>query len=564
MDARIEAEQIRHIYSQTPFYVPVVLVGAFLVMLLLWPATTPVIAIVWCVLIWIIYIGLWFLYRRWKQAMKINDDSIRSWAVPYIILGWLATAVWGSAGFLFFHADSIVYQSLLFAILVMGASAVTATSTAYSPTFYSVVLMLLPLFVRLLFEKDQIYLLLAIGVFFFMIMLFLLHRNSHAFYAASLKQRFINEALASELALQKDIAEQANADKSTFLATASHDLRQPLYALNLFLGELKQIGSNEKKRERVIEKLGDSINGMNDLFEGVLDVSRYDSRVVDAVIKPFCIDDLLRGFYDEYSLRAHAKSLGFHCVSSSVIIESDILLLRRIVRNLLENAMRYTNKGGVLLGCRRKKEFVLLQVMDTGVGIAPENLQSIFEAFQQLGEADEKQNKGVGLGLSVVKQLSSVLGHELSVESVFGKGSVFSLRIPLADEKQITNQTECLHEPIVDKLKNAKILLLGDEKKDSLIKELLLSWGCDVLDGDEKTCVPNIILVENNINKSFDVFEKISALRLLYGKQIQCVLMVEDLHKEIEAQAKKDSINIFKKTVNPVRLATLLRFLLAK
>jgi len=391
-----------------------------------------------------------------------------------------------------------------------------------------------------------------------------LHRNSHAFYAASLKQRFINEALASELALQKDIAEQANADKSKFLAAASHDLRQPLYALNLFLGELRQIGHDEKKRERVIEQLDYSVNGMYDLFTGVLDVSRYDSRVVDAEIKRFCIDDLLREFCDEYALRADAKSLRFHCVSSSAIIESDILLLRRIVRNLLENAIRYTNKGGILLGCRRKKQFILLQVLDMGVGIAPENLQSIFEAFQQLGEADEKQNKGVGLGLSVVKQLSSVLGHELSVESVFGKGSVFSLRIPLADEKQITNQTEYQHEPIVDKLKNAKILFLGGEENDSLIKELLLSWGCDVLDGDEETCVPNIILVENNINKSFDVFEKISALRLLYGKHIQCVLIVEDLHKEIEEQAKKDSINIFKKTVNPVRLATLLRFLLMK
>jgi len=562
MDARIEAEQIRHIYSQTPFYVPVVLVGAFLVVLMLWPATTPVVAIVWCVLIWIIYIGLWFLYRRWKQAMKINDDSIRRWAVPYIIMAWLATAAWGSAGFLFFHADSIVYQSLLFAVLVMGSSAVTATSTAYSPTFYSVVLMLLPLIVRLLFEEDQIYLLLAIGMFFFMIMLFLLHRNSHAFYAVSLKQRFVNEVLASELALQKDIAEQANADKSKFLAIASHDLRQPLYALNLFLGELKQIGNNEKKRECVIEQLGNSINGMNDLFEGVLDVSRYDSRVVDSVIKPFCIDDLLRGFCDEYSLRAHAKSLRFHCVSSGVMIESDILLLRRIVRNLLENAIRYTNKGGVLLGCRRKKEFILLQVMDTGVGIAPENLQSIFDAFQQLGEVDEKQNKGVGLGLSVVKQLSSVLGHELSVESIFGKGSVFSLRIPLAGEKQIVNQIEYSHEPIVDKLKNAKILFFGDEENDTAIKKLLLLWGCDVLENNAEAGVPNIILVENDLNKSFDNFEKINALRLRYEKHIPCVLVANGLDKKIEKQAEKDSINIFKKPVNPVRLATLLRFLL--
>ncbi len=577
MDERIEAEQIRHIYSQTPIYVPVVIPGALLSVLMLWPATTPLVAISWCAWIWLIYVGLWFLSRRWKKA-KVDDKSMRAWALPYIIIGWLATASWGMAGVLFFHANSFVYQSLLFIILVMGSAAITATSTAYSPTFYTVVLMILPLMIRLLFENTFIYQLLAFGLLMFLVMLFFLHRNSHAFYASSLKQRFMNEALAEQLALQKDIAEQANISKSKFLATASHDLRQPLHALSLFLDELRKTESDGKSRKLLMNCMSESISGMNDLFNGVLDVSRFEVGVVNADLKHFCLNELLDSLREEYTVRAYAKALRFRCVPCSAMVVSDSLLLRRIVRNLLENAIRYTHVGGIVLGCRRKSGFICLQVWDSGIGIADDDLPHIFDAFQQLDNPEGDSVKGIGLGLSVVKQLASVLDHKLIVESTPAKGTVFSLMIPLGDTRQVVAgkaKDDCV---IVDSLNNACVLLINNTKNkpqadnSENVQALLSLWGSNVLtaSGIEAThkliksseFLPEIIILDCGLNCRQTDVELVNKLHTENTINIPAILIAENIAENHIEILKKSGIQFLIKPVNPVRFATLLRFLL--
>ncbi|VAW52329.1 hypothetical protein MNBD_GAMMA06-1272 [hydrothermal vent metagenome] len=577
MDERIEAEQIRHIYSQTPIFVPMVIPGALLSILLLWSATTPFIAISWCAWIWMIYAGLWFLSRRWKKA-NVDDKSMRAWALPYIIMGWLATASWGLIGVLFFHADSFVYQSLLIIILVIGSAAITATSTAYSPTFYSVVLMVLPLMIRLLIENTFIYQLLAVGLFMFLIMLIFLHRNSHAFYASSLKQRFMNEELAEQLALQKDIAEQANISKSKFLAAASHDLRQPLYALRLFLDELRQTENEEKSRDLLMDHMDESINGMNDLFNGVLDVSRFEAGVVNTNLKHFCVDELFDSLREEYTIRAHAKGLRFRCLPCSATVISDPILLRRIVRNLLENAIRYTHAGGIVLGCRRKSGFICLQVCDTGIGIADENLQYIFDEFQQLDNPEGDSAKGIGLGLSVVKQLASVLNHELMVDSIPEKGAVFSLMIPLGYAQQVVTDATKDARVIIDNLDNACVLLINDVE-DKLqasssenLHELLLTWGSNVLPASNVETaqnivkspeyLPEIIILDCGLNCQQVDVELINKLRTEKSMNIPAVLIAENIAENHAETLGKNGVKFLIKPVNPVRFATLLRFLL--
>lgn len=568
MSMRIEAEQIRHIYSQTVFFVPAVLFGSLLTMIMFWPVTSHVIAISWCVWIWLIYIALWFISRSWKRT-KVEDAKMHAWARPYIILSWFATAAWGSAGVLFFHIDSFVYQSILIIVLVIGSTAITATSTAYSPTFYPVVLMLLPLIIRLFYEEGIIYKLLATGLFVFTIALFFLHRNSHVFYAASLKQRFINEDLAAQLALQKDIAEQANISKSKFLAIASHDLRQPLHALNLFVGELRLKKNSGESCEDVIQHIGDSISGMNSLFNGLLDVSRFEVGMVHAKPVIFCVDELLKDLNEEYNVRALAKGLEFNYVFCSAVVKSDPLLLRRIVRNLLENSLRYTHKGRIILGCRRKSEFICLQVCDTGVGIAEANMQSIFKEFKQLDNPEGDHKKGVGLGLTVVKQLSQVLEHELTVASVPAKGTVFSLEIPLSTDLPVSTAEMDSSRVVVDNLTNACVLLLENSETSEVIKKTLLSRSCRLLqaaDIDSARLViqssafkPDVIISDYYLANGLSCIEVIDILCEEYTIQTKSIILVDAAELDIENNSQ---VEILRKPVNPVCLTTLLRYLL--
>lgn len=573
IELRIEAEQIRHIYNQTPVFVPVVMLSSFFVTIMFWPITSPLVGILWCVWIWVVYISLWGLCKRWKKAQP-DDASMKAWAKPYIILGWVATASWGIIGVLFFYVDSLNYQALLLIILIMGAAAVTTTSTAYSPTFYSAILLLLPLLWSLISVGQLIQYLLAIGVVMFSAMMFLLHRNSHALYTSALKLRFINEEMGKQLAMQKNIAEHENISKSKFLAAASHDLRQPLHAMSLFHGELCHSNIDEKKQNELIANIGASIVSMSELLSGLLETSRFEVGVVEANFKFFQVNELFDDLCHEYYTKSQVKNLRFKCVPCSIVVFSDPLLLRRIVCNLLENAIQYTNNGSILLGCRRKGDALSLQVWDTGMGIATEDLRNIFDEFKQLDNPDKDQSKGLGLGLSVVKQLSNVLNHNLSVESVLGKGSMFSLQILLNKDNEINVEKRCKQANIVDNLKSSYMLVIDDDENIRKgMKELLTSWGCEVmLAFDLNSAVnviessnqkPNVIISDYHLEDSQTGIEIIKKLRLKYAVDFPSILISADNTLQNNDDVMKSNIMFLHKPVNAARLVTSLRFLMA-
>jgi len=426
---KIRAEQIAHIYNQTPVFVPMVLFASLSTIFMLWPATTPLIAIIWCAWIWVLYGSFLLLYKRWKKASPASNE-LNPWANIYIAMSWLATASWGIIGVIFFHPDSLMHLSLLVIILVLGVAAITTTSTAFSPTFYPVILMLMPLSSRLVYEDQVIYLLLSFGLLMFTVMMFFLHKNSHKVYESALRLRFENESLVQQLALQKNIAEKANVDKSKFLATVTHDLRQPLHAMNLFHGELTLNLNNAEQREILVQRLGESIYSMHEFFNCILDVSRFEVGVVQPNITCFKVSKLFESLYNEFNAKAEEKGLRFHCVNSCLEVKSDFVLLRRIMSNLIENAIAFTPSGKVLLGCRRRGNELVLQVLDTGKGIPDASKDEIFTIFQQLSTGDV-ENNGLGLGLSVVKQLSESLNHKLTMKSVEGRGSIFELALPV-------------------------------------------------------------------------------------------------------------------------------------
>jgi two-component system, sensor histidine kinase len=234
-----------------------------------------------------------------------------------------------------------------------------------------------------------------------------------------------------ELAAAKVEAERASRAKSQFLASISHDMRQPIQAASLFLGVLDGRIADPKARE-VLERVKTSIDSVHGMLGDLLDLSRLDAALIKPALKPLQLGPLLERLHAEFAPQAELKRLTLRTVPGSATVATDPELLDRILRNLLANAVSYTASGGILLGCRRCGDSVRIIVADTGPGIPESQQHQIFEEFYQVGNPERDRSRGFGLGLAIVRRIADMLDHPISVRSVVGKGSVFSVTVPLA------------------------------------------------------------------------------------------------------------------------------------
>jgi signal transduction histidine kinase len=229
-----------------------------------------------------------------------------------------------------------------------------------------------------------------------------------------------NEGLVRELRVQKEAADEANVAKSKFIATASHDLRQPVHALGLLVGALQGYPTNDEMR-RLVWQIGGSVTAMDGLFNSLLDISRLDAGVVETQVQDFSIGALIERVCRDHLAEAKAKGLRLISIDCSAIVRTDPFLLERILRNLVSNAIRYTDRGRVLVGCRRGNS-LRVEVWDTGRGIPLKRQQEVFHEFVQLGNVERDRAKGLGLGLAIVDRLAKLLDCPVSLRSAPEKG----------------------------------------------------------------------------------------------------------------------------------------------
>lgn len=230
---------------------------------------------------------------------------------------------------------------------------------------------------------------------------------------------------------QAEEARRANESKTRFLATASHDLRQPLQAAGMFV-EALSARLKDSPHVSVVDKLRQSVDATQALLTTLLDVSTLEAGKIEPQVSSFALMPLLANLYDQMEHEAVAKALDLHVVPTGARVLSDAVLLERMLRNLLVNAVRYTNRGGVLLGCRRRGEYLAICVADTGEGIPEDKLDAIFDDFTRLSEKGSGASRGLGLGLGVVRRMAQLLKHRVEVRSTVGKGSCFAVVVPLA------------------------------------------------------------------------------------------------------------------------------------
>lgn len=372
----------------------------------------------------------------------------------------------------------------------------------------------------------------------------------------------LNQALTEA----KGTAEAANQSKSRFLAAVSHDLMQPLNAARLFSAALSHQEQLPDDAAELVRHLDSSLRSAEDLITDLLDISRLEGGRVSADRAAFPLDNLYDTLGVEFRVLAQEHGIDFHVRGSKLRVESDIKLLRRVLQNFLTNAFRYA-KGHVLLGVRREPGHLRLEVWDHGPGIPPDKLQVIFEEFKRLDSHQTRAEKGLGLGLAIADRLCKVLDHRLEVRSWPGKGSVFSVSVPLARQPAPAPLNGHKVET-PEQLNGAQVLCVDNE--DSILtgmNSLLTRWGCRVLtarsreecqallDGDAR---PQLALIDYHLDDGELGTDLMAWLRTRLGEPVPGVVISADARPELVAQIHAAGLDFLPKPVKPAALRALL------
>lgn len=374
-----------------------------------------------------------------------------------------------------------------------------------------------------------------------------------------------------ELRASKEEAERSNVAKSRFLAAASHDLRQPMHALGLFIWELRQQPLDDRLR-RLVEHIAASAEAMENLLDSLLDISRLDAGILNPARRPFSAHQLLERIVASHRPSAEARGLRIILRPSTDWVFSDPVLFERIATNLVSNAIRYTPAGTILIACRRRGERLRIEVRDSGVGIAPEAHDLIFQEFIQLDNGERARDRGLGLGLPIVRRLADLLDHPLYLRSAPGRGAVFALELPLAQAAGEPGSTT--DERLPGDLNGVPIALIDDDPLAlSGMQSLLESWGCDVLAAENHERVlgllttgkwkPALVITDFRLRGPMSGVELIHLLREpIYLPGLPAILMSGDTGAETVARAQRADIPLLHKPVRPARLRALLNRML--
>jgi len=525
--------------------------------------------------------------RRWRGSPAL----LRRWRNRYLT-GVLATGgMWGASVWLFYpFGDNLERIALLLTVYSFCISAVPALATQFGAFVAFVALTFVPMILRIaLLPEHDGWTLAAILFLIFGITVMLGRSYQRSFSrVVALKQRGLQ--LLSQLQVEKVAADQArreaetaNRAKTQFFAAASHDLRQPLHALGLFAEALRHRVGADAEVAHLVNSINSSVDALEGLFSELLDITKIDTGGVEAHPEHFSVEAMFARLKLHYEPTAFEKGLALRFRGGKHYGYADPLLLDRVVRNLLSNAIRYTSDGGIVVGARQRGDKLRFEVWDTGLGIRPHEQERIFEEFYQVSNdappIDPTQRKGLGLGLAIVRRLARVLDAPLRLRSVPGRGTMFSIEIPLGQRPK-PSEPSLPRGAAIGLTLDRKLIVIVEDDPSVLggLQVLLKSWGADVIAFDsyaasaewagaaaaQNMIRPDLLIVDFRLESGHTGLEVIDTLRGAFGKALPAVIVTGSLMSNQEGQAQAHDFHLLLKPVVPTKLRAMIAFKLGQ
>ncbi len=566
----IRDEQVRQLYRQSRTVFLPNLVAMPAIVYALWDAFPHSVLLGWGAALYFVTavraLAVWLGGRRERKGA----ESLR-WGWLLAVLNMVSGSVWGVGAFLFVgQADPLAQAFFIIMLAAMVAGAVASFSPFYPAYALFALPCVGPVVVRAMLEWAQnpgrdarIYLLLGIVAVVFLAVHLVFARTNERALIESIKLRFEKLDLVEQLTVQKELAEAANIAKSRFLAAASHDLRQPMHALGLFIDALRS-ESHPPATSRIVESVTESHVAACALLENILEFSRVEAGIIKPAFESIPVQRVLDQMRTEYALQASAADLELRVIPSSAHVRTDPVLLARLLGNFVSNAIRYTEQGRVVIGCRRERRALRIEVHDTGIGIPPEEHQAVFREFYQVdsGARRRRRNVGMGLGLAIVSGLAAALDHAVRVASTPGKGSAFSVRLPLADAATVGAPA---YAQVADDLAGRTVLVIDDEPaiRDAVC-EVLRRWKVRPIAASSaaealaalraRGGTPDAIVVDYQLEGGKTGLDAIAQIDAALGVTIPAIIVTGDTQPERLREASAQGRLLLHKPLAPMRL----------
>ncbi|HEX4844435.1 MAG TPA: hybrid sensor histidine kinase/response regulator [Limnobacter sp.] len=566
--AAIGHAQAKLLFEHLPFVLVGSLVSSTGVALILAGRVSTNLLLAWVTTVYVLC-GVRWLVRKQFMAQGDSFDSALWIRVATAFTG-MAGVVWGSMGVLFFVDDPLVLMTLVIVLGGMTAGAVSSHS-CYLPAYVAYAMPTVsPFAVRCMLEGGSFFWVLGALSLTFMAVNILYGRNLQRNFMETMRLRFENADLVQALMQQKQVAEQASLAKTRFLAAASHDLRQPVQAIELFADVLDRDLQGSPSAP-LVGRIRAAGRGLETLLNALLDFSKIDAAAITPDKQHFPVQTLLDALHSDFGSQAERKGLTLRIMPSRLWLHSDPTLLERVLRNFVSNAIKYTPTGRVTVGCKRQGSSVRLMVIDTGLGIPKPAQTSVFKEFVQLDNPERDREKGLGLGLYIAQSLSRLLDHPLALHSVVGKGSTFSLTVPLgiANTTPVAPVTEHAR---ADALRDKTVLLIDDDPNIRMgVTEMLERWDCAAVTAESahealelmqiSGFVPDAIVADYRLRNEETGVQAIQAIQARWGA-VPAAILTGDTEPDRIREASSSGYPLVHKPLSAAKLRALLMHLL--
>ena len=579
-------DHLRALYVQTPATLTGNFFGIALVAAIYWPLAEPARLWGWLGVVSVLWLVRLAHYLRFQRQRDTGLEALRVWRRSWVALVLCQGAMWGLAAWLFWGLGSPFHKVALLLIVFTYCLASVQLLATQSRVFLAFIsLVLTPTIVRVASDTDQpfhLQLAVVLTLMFCITVLMARTYSSALGQAIALKSR--TDELALKLRTEKVVAEEArraaeaaNRAKTQFFAAASHDLRQPLHAMGLFAEALRQ-RTHEPAVAALVNSINESVDALEGLFSELLDITRIDTGGVDVNPAPVRLREVFARLRLHFEPTAFEKGLMLSFHGEQRVAHTDPVLLERVLRNLVSNAIRYSDDGGVLVSCRPRSGKLLVQVWDSGIGISEANLPRIFDEFYQAQSnrpLEAHHRKGLGLGLAIVKRLAALMEAPLTVRSRVGHGSVFSMAVPVGKAPRPVDAAPGggAKAPLGLTLQGRQIVVVEDEMavREGLVV-LLKAWGASVVSfdtveaveawlGQPVAAVPDLLLVDYRLPQGRTGVDALGLIRARWPQaRLPAIVITGSSLGGHEDEAVTHEYHLLIKPVLPNKLRAMIAF----